>query len=234
MNISLLVLVAVAGYLIGSISFARIVGNIVAPEEDLSHTSIAIAGSDLKFESNTVSATAISARRGPAFGLSVALLDMLKAAAPVWFLQLRFPDQPLVFLLLAIMVVVGHNYPIYHRFHGGRGLSPIMGAYFMLDWISILITMIISSVLGFAVVKKYFLGYAGWLYLMIPAFFFRFEQPIYGIYAAAIAIIFTIASVSEFDQFRKLESADIDPMNTDFEGFENWNIQKMIDRLRGK
>lgn len=234
MNIGLILVIAAAGYLIGSISFARIIGFFVAPEEDLSQTSIAIAGTDETFESDTVSATTISARKGPAVGCSVAILDMLKAGVPLYFLQQQYPNQPLIFLLFSIMVVLGHNYPIYHKFHGGRGLSPIMGSYFVLDWVSIAVTMLISSIFGFAIFKKYFLGYAGWLYLMIPAFFYRFALPHYGIYAAIIAAIFTIASIPEFEQFRKLQEAEIKPGESDFEGFENWNIRNILNRLRGK
>ncbi len=234
MNIGFLLLLALAGYLIGSVSFARIIAYFVAPGEDISQTTIAIAGSDESFESDTVSATAISARKGPQVGCIVAILDMLKAGVPLWFLQQQYPNQPVTFLLFSIMVVVGHNYPIYHKFHGGRGLSPIMGSYFVLDWVSLLVTMLISSVLGFAIVKKYFLGYAGWLYLIVPALFYRFALPHYGVYAIIIAALFTIASIPEFEQFRKLQAADIKPGESDFEGFENWSVRGILDRLRGK
>ena len=54
----------VSGYFIGALSFARLVGRIIAPGEDLSYTDIDIAGSDKKFRTESVSATSISARKG--------------------------------------------------------------------------------------------------------------------------------------------------------------------------
>ena len=207
MNIALLLLFGLAGYLIGSISFARMVAYWAAPGEDISKTVINIAGTDEAFETTTVSATTLSARKGPPVGMIVAVLDMLKAGVPVWLIQQSYPETPAYFLLFALMALVGHNYPIYYRFVGGRGLSPIMGAYFVIDWVSLLVTMLISSIIGFGVTKKYFLGYGGWLFLMIIAMIWRFSSPLYALYAAAVAALFTFSSIPEFlNQMYKRQS----------------------------
>ena len=59
-----LLLAAVAGYLVGTISFSRILGRIRLPGADLSETSYDVEGTDETWTYRGVSATSLLARAG--------------------------------------------------------------------------------------------------------------------------------------------------------------------------
>ena len=92
---------AVAGYLLGCISFARIITRFVAPQQDVTQTAMAIPGTEETMRLRAVSGTAVSMHLGPRYGCLTSLLDMLKVALPVAFFRFAFPGQP-YFLIAAI------------------------------------------------------------------------------------------------------------------------------------
>jgi hypothetical protein len=57
MNLWMVLLAAVSGYLLGSISFARLVTKLLAPEQDISKIEIEVPDSVERFESDAISAT---------------------------------------------------------------------------------------------------------------------------------------------------------------------------------
>ena len=138
MNLGLAAALALAGYLVGAISFARIVGRRIAPDEDLSKNTLNLPG-DATIEYGGVSATSIAIRGGPKWGSFTGLLDMAKAFVPTLVVRLIWPDES-YHLVVAVATIVGHNYPVYHRFKGGRGQTPIYGSLLAIDWIAVPIT----------------------------------------------------------------------------------------------
>ena len=76
------------------------------------------------FESGSISATSVRLHLGARYGCLVAILDILKSLLPSLFFKLWQPDAP-YYLITATLATIGHNYPLYHGFKGGRGLSTI-------------------------------------------------------------------------------------------------------------
>ncbi len=77
--------------------------------------------------------------------------DALKAAIPIIAFRLMFPDiEPswmLYGLYLAIGVTLGHNFPFYLNFKGGKGIAVMGGTIFALcDWKVTLATIVIFAV----------------------------------------------------------------------------------------
>jgi len=74
-------------------------------------------------------------RLGFIYGLIVLLVDMGKGAAAVWVARLL--DSPdLVEMLSGAMAVVGHNWPLWLKFRGGKGGATAIGAVgFLMPWI---------------------------------------------------------------------------------------------------
>ncbi|HHW09957.1 MAG TPA: glycerol-3-phosphate acyltransferase [Firmicutes bacterium] len=64
---------------------------------------------------------------GPLAGVAVALFDIAKGALPV-LLALRLGVSTPWLVLLAAAPVIGHNWPLFYRFQGGRGLATGVGA----------------------------------------------------------------------------------------------------------
>jgi glycerol-3-phosphate acyltransferase PlsY len=202
---------AAAGYLAGSVSFARLVGRLVAPQMDMTQTELGIPGHEQKFMYQAASATVVSLRLGPKAGCLTSLLDMLKVALPTLAFKLGYPETS-YFLITAALGVVGHNWPLYHRFKGGRGMSPIFGGMFVIDWIGILATSLGGSFIGLVLFRDAFLTYTTGVVLLIPWLWFRTHDPAHLAYALVINAAFWTASIPEIRQhlrFKREEEIDI-------------------------
>lgn len=140
---------AVGGYLIGTISFTRIVARIVAPGQDLSTTQYAVAGTDETWTYRGVSATSLLERAGWKAMVSVVVLDALKAFVPTMALRLAYPDNA-AYALVALAVVVGHIWPVWWRFEGGRGQSSLLGALLAIDVLAVPVAAVVGAVVGLA------------------------------------------------------------------------------------
>ncbi len=104
---------ALAGYLIGGISFARLIAARVIPEKDISKVELNVPGTETTFVMDTVSATTMRVHAGTRFGCLTAVLDMLKVAGPDLGMMALVPGMP-YHLILAAAAVVGHNWPVYY------------------------------------------------------------------------------------------------------------------------
>lgn len=153
MEIGVIVLCVVSGYLFGSISIPRIVTRIVAPDKDLESVELPNMSTGGTFQVNTVGATTASMILGPKIGGLIGVLDILKGAIPTLVLRLVFPDDPF-FLFIGAAVVVGHIWPVFFHFRGGGGLSPALGTMLVLDPIGILVSVLISFVIGMFILRE--------------------------------------------------------------------------------
>lgn len=191
------------GYLLGSVSFARLVGRRVAPGEDITVTEIEIGQSERSFTYRGVSATSLSMRSGPKAGCLTSLLDIAKAALPTLLIRWWFPEQP-YFLLTAAAAVLGHNYPLYHRFIGGRGASPMIGGLLVIDWVSLPVTLLGSNLIGLFGLRDIMAAYMGFPVLLFPWFWYRGYDWPYFAYAAAITLLYFVAAWPEIKLYLSL------------------------------
>ena len=202
MNLLIALLAMVIGYLAGSISFARLVTRLFAPEQDISKTEIEVPDSEARFESDAISATWVRLHLGPRYGCLTSILDILKAAIPALAFKLWQPEAPYC-LLAAGMAAVGHNWPIYHRFKGGRGMSPIMGGMLVVDWLGVVVTNLIG-LLSFSVIESTLVASGVWLVLMIPWVWFRTHDWSKLVYAVAMCILFWASMIPEWRELLRL------------------------------
>jgi len=196
--------VAVVGYLCGSISFARIVTRIFAPQEDITRTELQSPGSDEIVMASFVSATTVSMHLGTRLGFLTVVLDMLKLVIPTVVFRLVWEGEP-YFLLTSVMGMVGHIWPVYYGFQGGRGLSAVYGAMFAIDWIGVFATSIGGLLLGLFVFRDVLVAYMGGLWLLIPWLWFRTHDLWHLAYAIAVNVIFGVAMIPEMTQYLKLK-----------------------------
>jgi glycerol-3-phosphate acyltransferase PlsY len=102
------------GYLLGCIPTAYIIGRI-------------IKGVDIREIGDGNMGAANSYRQlGPKAGITVGVIDAAKGALAVFIAQIA--GLSLLFVLLTgIAVVVGHNWPVFLGFRGGRGEATTIG-----------------------------------------------------------------------------------------------------------
>ncbi len=161
----------------GSVSTARLIYTMVTGSRDYAAFAESIPHSEEKFESDLVSATWVNRKLGKRYGCLTAILDMMKVALPTLLVKLLFPSQPYL-LLTALFGVLGHNYPVYHRFRGGRGESPLLGALFVINWFGVLIANALAAILGYLTASILVMRWGGYV-LLIFWYWYYFEDPYY-------------------------------------------------------
>jgi len=205
MNSMLLFGSAIGGYLIGSISSARIITylfsrNKKVPEE----TTIEIETSDKKIVTKLVSATTVSTNVGPKFGFLTYVCDVLKIFIPTILLKSQFPDYH-YYLLFATTGVVGHIWPIYHNFRGGRGISAIYGGIFAVDWMGVFVGAFSGLLFGLFILRDLYLTYTAGLLFLIPWLWFRTHDIYVILYIIVVNILLNISALPESRQWYKIK-----------------------------
>ena len=110
-------LVLVASYLLGSIPFSFLVGRAFGVEDVR------------RVGSGNVGATNVLRTAGKTAGLCALLLDAAKGAAASLLALWILPDRPMVAALSAVAAVLGHMYPLWLGFQGGKGVAAGLGAF---------------------------------------------------------------------------------------------------------
>jgi acyl phosphate:glycerol-3-phosphate acyltransferase len=195
----------ICGYLIGSISTARVVYSMVTGSKDYSSFREPIPHTDQFFESNLISATWVTKKLGKQYGCVTSILDMLKIALPTILFKLAFTTYPF-FLLVAISGIAGHNYPVFHRFAGGRGESPIIGALLVINWFGLFIANGLASLLGYITGSILVIRWGGYLILIIWFWFF-FHDIYYVIFMVLANCLFWYSMRKDLVRFIELKKS---------------------------
>jgi len=106
------------GYAFGSVPFAFLLARRAGID-------VRVAGS------GNVGAANVSRTSGMPLGVIVMALDMLKGAATV-FLASSVESAPATIAAAGAAAVVGHIYPVWLRFHGGKGVAVAAGVFAVL------------------------------------------------------------------------------------------------------
>jgi len=195
------------GYLLGSISFTRVVARFVAPDIDLTDdTLIPSTDEDRPLRLDFVSATTLGNRAGPWAGASAGMLDVLKVLLPTLAFRFFQGPEPPYYLLTAIGGMVGHIWPIYHRFHGGRGMSAAFAAFLAVAPVGAFVTWLVGTLLGMLVLRDGMVTFLGWMWLMIPWLWFTTRDWRFVLFAVVINVLFFVAMIpviKVYVQYRK-------------------------------
>ena len=112
-------IVILTGYLLGSIPFALLMAR------RWSATDLRRAGSGNLGAANVMRTSGVGA------GVLVALLDMLKGAASVVLAE-RLSANAIAPAAAGLAAIVGHIYPVWLRFRGGKGVATACGVFAIL------------------------------------------------------------------------------------------------------
>jgi glycerol-3-phosphate acyltransferase PlsY len=194
------------GYLIGSISFARVVAARRIPGVDISETEFGVEGSDETWLYTGVSATSLLDRAGARWGVLVIVLDAVKALVPTLAARLLWPDDS-VYLLTAVAVIVGHVVPVWHRFRGGRGQSPMLGAMLVVDFVAIPMAILIAAVIGLVVFTSAHWARDGSPFGVAPWFAVTTGWSAQTVFGLALAAIYAVAIWPDIREERRVRQA---------------------------
>ena len=135
----------ILGYLLGSISGSLLLGRL--------------RGVDIRQQgSGNAGGTNALRTQGPWFALGVVVIDVGKAALAAWLGGLGIADERhalVVALLAGAGAAVGHVWPLYFGFRGGKGVAAVLGALLVLWPVGVL------TMLGVALLVLTITGYVG-------------------------------------------------------------------------
>ncbi|WP_428393313.1 glycerol-3-phosphate 1-O-acyltransferase PlsY [Lichenicoccus sp.] len=158
----LLAAVAAMAYLTGSIPFGLML------------TRAAGLGDIRAIGSGNIGATNVLRTGNRGLAAATLLLDTLKGAVAIWLGVFILPTL-LSAAVAALCVVLGHCFPVWLRFAGGKGVATVLGVGFGLDWR----VGIICAALWLAVARWTKLSSAGGIAaaLALPVLLFVFAWP---------------------------------------------------------
>jgi glycerol-3-phosphate acyltransferase PlsY len=127
MNMNPYLIAGAVSYLLGSIPFGYLLVRIFKGED------VRASGS------GNIGATNV-ARKSPVLGVATLLLDAAKGLAAVLVARALFtgPHQQLIMTIAAFFAVLGHLFPVWLKFRGGKGVATSLGAFILLTPKSIL------------------------------------------------------------------------------------------------
>ena len=134
------VITVVAAYLLGSINTSIIISKI-------KRNDIRAHGSGNAGATNTLRVMGKAAAAGVVIGdaLKAFLAAILASLVAVWF-NIGYPENLILKYLALASVVIGHNFPLYFGFRGGKGIVTSVAVMFVIDW------RIASIVLGVGII----------------------------------------------------------------------------------
>ncbi|MBA4254812.1 MAG: glycerol-3-phosphate acyltransferase [Polaromonas sp.] len=120
------VLAVLGAYLLGSLSFAVIVSRAMGLSDPRT------------FGSKNPGATNVLRSGSKQAAIATLVLDALKGWLPVWLAQrwaadLGWGDATVA--LVALAAFLGHLYPVFFRFKGGKGVATAAGVLFGVSWV---------------------------------------------------------------------------------------------------
>jgi acyl phosphate:glycerol-3-phosphate acyltransferase len=189
-----IILIVIGSYLIGSIPFGVLIGR-------------KLAGVDVrKYGSGKMGMTNVLRTAGKKAAILVGVLDVVKGAIPVLVTGFILKNQPVLIgdvdmgvemaqSLAALASILGHSFPIYMGFKGGRGVATFFGGLIALCPIAAIIgaeMLIISIGLTRYVSLGSIIGAVGTYAILIPLSFlngFPFVVLIYSLIGAVFIMV---------------------------------------------
>jgi len=171
-------LLVVAGYLLGSVSFALWLVRWRT-------------GSDIRREgSGNAGATNVLRAHGKGLAAAVALLDVGKGTAAVLLVRLVTAD-PRYAAAAGLAAVLGHVFPLYSGFRGGKGVATAVGAFLALAPLATVICLAVFLLIV-AVSRYVSLGSVVAIVLLPPAAGLLFHAPRAVVVAAAATAVVVV------------------------------------------
>ena len=152
-------LITLGAYLLGGIPVGLIIG-------------YRTAGLDVRtVGSGNIGATNVARAAGRTWGLITLALDFLKGLLPTAAAGLIWPEQPELAAAAGLSAVVGHCFPVYLGFRGGKGVAVSLGVFAWVSPLGVLIggavCCIMVALTGYVSLGSMGGALAGWLVVVV-------------------------------------------------------------------
>jgi len=115
-----LILIISISYLMGSIPFGLILTKIFL-KKDIREVG-----------SGNIGATNVLRTGNKTIGYLTLILDVIKAVIPVLYIKIKFPE---LIYISSLLVFMGHVFPVWLKFKGGKGVATYVGILFSINYI---------------------------------------------------------------------------------------------------
>ena len=170
MEISLIILIS---YLLGSIPFGFLLTKTIL-KKDIREIG-----------SGNIGATNVLRTGNKIIGYSTLILDILKAVIPILFIKIQFPE---FIFISSLAVFLGHVFPIWLKFNGGKGVATYVGILFCINYI--LGFFFIATWLVVFFISKYSSLSSLLASLIIPIYYFFIDTENYYFFIIMFILIF--------------------------------------------
>lgn len=187
--LSLYLIIAIIAYLLGSITFGYVLVRLFRGED------IRLTGS------GNIGATNVARSGAKGLGAATLLLDALKGLLAVWIASRLAANQPspLPYMsIAALAAVLGHMFPVWLKFKGGKGVATALGVFILLFPKALLVALGIFILIVVATryvslgsilaaiafpIGAYFIDQAGWqsllpVWIVVSLIVFKHHQNI--------------------------------------------------------
>lgn len=148
-----LILIVLVCYFLGSIPFGFIL------------TKFFLKQDIREIGSGNIGATNVLRTGNKSIGYLTLLLDILKAVIPVIFIKINFSEY---LFISSLSVFLGHVFPIWLKFKGGKGVATYLGILFCINYI-----------LGFVFIIVWFLIFLIFKYSSLSSILATFTIPVF-------------------------------------------------------
>ena len=170
MEISLIILIS---YLLGSIPFGFLLTKIIL-KKDIREIG-----------SGNIGATNVLRTGNKIIGYSTLILDILKAVIPILYIKIQFPE---FIFISSLAVFLGHVFPIWLKFNGGKGVATYVGILFCINYI--LGFFFIATWLVVFFISKYSSLSSLLASFIIPIYYFFIDTENYYFFIIMFILIF--------------------------------------------
>jgi glycerol-3-phosphate acyltransferase PlsY len=163
----------VLSYLIGSISFSVVLAKLLKGIDIRQH------GSGNAGATNTLRVLG----KGPA--IMVLVLDILKGIVAIWLGVWLGNGSEWVPAICGVAAIVGHNWPIYFRFRGGKGIATTIGVMMTLSFLPALYAGIVAIL---CIVFTRYVSLGSLIFVFLTPIFLGLLQPINAVFWSSVVI----------------------------------------------
>lgn len=165
----------ITSYLLGSVMFSILIARF--------------KGVDIrKHGSGNAGATNTLRVLGKGPGILVLLLDISKGILAVWIGKWFVPDELWLHIVCGICVIMGHNWPVFFHFKGGKGIATTIGMVATLCFLPALFAGIIA-ILSIVITRYVSLGSLLFTFFL-PIFLVIMGRPAALVWAGVVIMIF--------------------------------------------